>query len=172
MARFTGPVLVDTNTIIEAHRASAWRALSSGYALETVATVVMETHTGFQRRDPAQQIDQPALRASLRAVHEVTRLQEAKLKLKLMEEAIDLDAGEFALWAHLLERQDVWMLCGPDKASLRFGVQQGFRKRMISLEQLLGDAGMQRTRPPLRENFTKAWLDRVLGEFAIERMGQ
>ena len=39
---------------------------------------------------------------------------------------------------------------------------------MISLEQLLGDAGMQKTRPPLAENFTKAWLDRVLSEFVLE----
>jgi predicted nucleic acid-binding protein len=170
MARFTGSVLLDTNTIIEAHRVSAWRALSSGYALETVETVVMETHTGFQRRDPAQQIDQGALRASLGAVHAVSKLQEAKLKLKLMDEAIDLDAGEFALWAHIMDRENMWMLCGPDKASLRFGVRQGFRDRMISLEQLLGDAGMQRTRPALRENFSKAWLDRVLGEFALEGM--
>jgi hypothetical protein len=168
MARFTGTVLVDTNTVIEAHRVSAWRALSSGYSLETVEMVVIEAHTGFQRRDPAQQIDQPALRASLHAVHDVTPLQSARLKLKLMEESIDLDAGEFVLWAHMLERDDVWMLCGPDKASLRFGVRQGFRDRMISLEQLLSDVGMPRTRLPLRENFTKAWLDRVLGEFAVE----
>jgi hypothetical protein len=59
-------------------------------------------------------------------------------------------------------------LRGADKASLRFGVRQGFRNRMISLEQLLSDVGMPRTRLPLRENFTKAWLDRVLGEFAME----
>src|SRR5690606_6579627 len=140
---------------IEAHRVSGWRALSGGYTLETVETVVIETNTGFQRRDPAQQIDQADLRASLGAVHQVARLQEAKLKLKLMEEAIDLDAGEFALWAHMVDREDVWMLCGPDKASLRFGVQQGFRDRMISLEQLLADVGMPRPRQPLRENFTK-----------------
>ncbi|HJP67495.1 MAG TPA: hypothetical protein VJ846_01240 [Sphingomicrobium sp.] len=172
MARFTGSVLLDTNTIIEVHRVSGWRALSSGYALETVETVVMETHTGFQRRDPAQQIDQGALRASLRKVHQVNKLQEAKLRLKLLEEVIDLDAGEFALWAHMMDREDAWMLCGPDKASLRFGVRQGLRARMISLEQLLGDAGLQRTRPSLRDNFTKAWLDRVLGEFAIEGIGR
>lgn len=172
MARFSGTVLLDTNTIIEAHRVSAWRALCGGFALETVDDVVMETQTGFQRRDPAQHIDQVKLLAGLKAVHEVNGLQEARLKLELMEVGIDLDLGEFALWAHMLERNDSWMLCGPDKASLRFGVRSGFRDRMISLEQLLGDAGMTRTRPPLRENFTKAWLDRVLGEFALEGIGR
>ena len=34
MARWGGPVLVDTNAIIEAWRVNAWRALRGGYALE------------------------------------------------------------------------------------------------------------------------------------------
>ena len=38
MARFNGSILVDTNTIIEAHRVSAWKALTGGYAVETVNT--------------------------------------------------------------------------------------------------------------------------------------
>lgn len=168
MARFTGTVLVDTNTIIEAHRVSAWKALSGGYAVETVEKVQEETHTGHQRRDPEENIDQEALRASLKAVHPVTPAQKAKLKLMLMEQDIDLDDGEFDLWAHLLDRTDDWRLCGPDKASLRFGVKNGRRDRMISLEALLTDAGMAKTRPALRDNHTKAWLDRVLAEYAME----
>lgn len=168
MARFTGPVLVDTNTIIEAHRVSGWKALASGYRLETVETVTMETHTGFQRRDPAQAIDQAALRASLKSIHPVSRAQEIALKLMLMELDIDLDAGEFALWAHLLERQGDWRLCGPDRASMKFGVKTGRRDRMVSLEALLADAGMGKTRPPLRDNHTKAWLGRVLAEYAMQ----
>lgn len=168
MARFNGSVLVDTNTIIEAHRTSAWKALTGGYAVETVEAVEAETHTGFQRRDPEERIDQAALRASLKAIHPVTSAQKARLKLMLMELDIDLDDGEFALWAHLLERGDDWRLCGPDRASLKFGVKNGRRDRMISLEALLADAGMAKTRPPLRENHTKAWLDRVLAEYAME----
>ena len=172
MARFTGPVLVDTNTIIEAHRVSAWKALTGGYAVETVETVQTETHTGFQRRDPEQVIDQAALRASLKAIHPISRAQEVALKLMLMELEIDLDAGEFALWAHLLARQDDWRLCGPDRASMRFGVKTGRRERMVSLEALLSDAGMGKTRPPLRDNHTKAWLDKVLTEFAMQRIAR
>ena len=70
MARFTGPVLADTNGH-QAHRVLAWKALASGYAVETVESVTMETHTGVQRRDPAQAIDQAALCASLRAIYPV-----------------------------------------------------------------------------------------------------
>lgn len=172
MARFTGPVLVDTNTIIEAHRVSAWKALTGGYAVETVEAVQAETHTGFQRRDPEEVIDQAALRASLKAIHPVTRVQEAKLKLLLMEHDIDLDAGEFALWAHLIEKNGDWRLCGPDRASMRFGVKTGRRDKMISLEALLAEVGLAKTRLPLRDNHTKAWLDRVLADYAMQERGR
>lgn len=172
MARFTGPVLVDTNTIIEAHRVSAWKALANGYAVETVQTVIEETHTGYQRRDPAQAIDQAALRAALNAIHPVSPSQEIALKLMLMELNIDLDVGEFALWAHLLEQQGDWRLCGPDRASMKFGVMSGRRDQMVSLETLLADVGMAKTRMPLRDHHTKAWLDHVLAEYALQGLRQ
>jgi hypothetical protein len=168
MARFTGIVLVDTNTTIEAHRVSAWKALSGGYAVEMVEKVQEETHTGHQRRDREENIDQEALKTSLRTVHPVTPAQKAKLKLILMEQKIDLDEGEFDLWAHLLDRTDDWRLCGPDRASMKFGVKNGYRDRMSSLEVLLADAGMSKTRPPLHDNYTRAWLNRVLNEYVLE----
>jgi len=62
MARHRGPVLVDTNVMIECWRIGAWRALSNGYAVETVEDCVVETQTGFQRRRAAQQIDNKELR--------------------------------------------------------------------------------------------------------------
>ena len=62
MARHAGPVLVDTNAILECFRVGAWRALAGGYGVETVEDCVTETQTGYQRRRPEQQID--ARRAS------------------------------------------------------------------------------------------------------------
>ena len=50
MARHHGPVLVDTNVILECWRVGAWRALAGGYRVETVEDCVIETQTGFQRR--------------------------------------------------------------------------------------------------------------------------
>ena len=61
MARHRGTVLVDTNVILEAHRAGAWRALASGYPVETVEECVTETQTGYQRRSPERRIDEPAM---------------------------------------------------------------------------------------------------------------
>ena len=71
VARRHGPVLVDTNVILESHRVGSWRALTGGYGVETVEDCVTETQTGFQRRGPEQWIDAGALRASLAAVHSV-----------------------------------------------------------------------------------------------------
>jgi hypothetical protein len=169
MARVTGAVAVDTNTIIETHRVGAWKALASGYRLETVEDVVAETATGFQKRNPAEQIDQVALMRSLAAVHAVTPIELATVVLKAEE--IQLDAGEKAVWAHLLTRNDVWMLCGPDKASLRFGVRMGFRERMISLESLLQDIGMK-PKLDLKNAYSRQWLDANLSQYVVMEQGR
>jgi hypothetical protein len=69
MPQHDGPVLVDTNVILECWRVSAWQALTGGYRVETVEDCVIETQTGFQRRRAAQQIDKSRLLASLATVH-------------------------------------------------------------------------------------------------------
>ena len=166
MARHTGPVLVDTMTILDAHKWAAWKALSGGYSVETVEDCVVETQTGFQRRRPEENIDAAQLRKDLRAVHTVTEAQRANVLLNA--DGIALDLGEQSLWAHALTRTDAWVLCGPDKASLRFGVRMKCRDRMISLESLLLDVGFNPKN--LDEKHTAKWLDRVLGEFVIEEL--
>ena len=77
MARWRGPVLLDTNAVIEAWRVDAWRALCGGYLLETVEECVSETHTGFQRRRPEKQVDPKVLLAGLKAVHQVNDAERA-----------------------------------------------------------------------------------------------
>jgi hypothetical protein len=165
MARHRGPVLVDTNVILECWRVDAWRALSGGYAVETVEDCVIETQTGFQRRRREQQIDRNALIGSLAVVRKVGDLELAEAALRDPAHAF-LDVGERSLWAHALRRTDAWVLCGPDKASLRFGVRLGLRDRLVALEQLLGDVGY-RPRSPLKEAYTSKWLARTLTELAI-----
>ena len=131
--------MVDTNVILEAHRVGSWRALAGGYCLETVEDCVTETQTGFQRRLPEQRIDEKELRASLAVVHSVKDRERAVGTIRAPHIALDL--GEASLWAHALTRDDAWVLCGPDKASLRFGIQLGFRERLVSLESLLNNIG-------------------------------
>ncbi len=139
MARHRGPVLVDTNIIVECHRTRSWRALSGGYPVETVEDCVTETQTGFQRRRPEHRIDVVELRGSLNAVHSVGDRQRAEPGLRIPD--IALDRGEESLWAHAVHRSDAWLLCGPDKTSLRFGIRLGFRERLVSLERLLDGVG-------------------------------
>ena len=164
MARWRGTVLVDTNVIIEAWRVDAWRALSGGFALETVEECVIETQTGYQNRRPEQQVDREALVAGFKAVHKVPDAERAAALVRDGDIAM-LDEGEKALWAHALARSDAWVLCGPDKASLRIGIRANLRDRLIALERLLEDAGF-RPKTPLRTGYRQDWLSRTLIELA------
>ena len=169
VARHHGPVLVDTNVILETHRVGSWRALTGGYRVETVEDCVTETQTGFQRRRPERRIDAGELRASLAVVHSVGDRERAELAIRAHD--IVLDRGEASLWAHALHRDDAWVLCGPDKASLRFGVRMGFRERLVSLERLLDEVGY-RPRSSLRTAYTRRWLGGMLSELVlVERNG-
>jgi hypothetical protein len=165
MSRHRGPVLVDTNVIIECWRVSSWKALTSGYAVETVEMCEIETQTGLQRRTREQQIDRKMLRDTLKAVHSVTDAQRAGALLK-DEQLRFLDAGELMLWSHAITRPDAWVLCGPDKASLRVGIRLGFRERLVSLERLLSDVG-HRPKIELRQAHTQKWLEQTLTQLAL-----
>ena len=170
MARHQGPVLIDTNAILECFRVGSWRAVSKGYSVETVEDCVTETQTGFQRRRAESQIDAAQLVASLKAVHPVEDAQRAVVAVRAPD--IALDVGERSLWAHALTRSDVWVLCGPDKASMRFGVRLGLKNRLIALEALLDDAG-HRPKVALKLAYTTKWLQKVLGElFISEGLGR
>ena len=169
MARHQGTVLVDTNIILETHRTGSWRALSGGYPVETVEDCVAETQAGSQRRRAELQIHDGELRNSLNAVHPVGIREHAGLATQIS--GITLDRGEASLWAHALSRTDTWVLCGPDRASLRCGVRLGFRQRLASLEALLDDVGY-RSRTTLRPAYTRHWHERVLGELLLMEEGE
>lgn len=160
-------VLVDANAIIEAHRTRSWRALSRGWGVETVEACVTETQTGFQLRRREETIDVAELRSSLVAVHSVTVPERAELALR--KGSIALDEGEDALWAHAVGREDAWLLCGPDRASLRCGIRLGHRERLVSLEELLVGVGHHAS-TGLRPAYTKSWHDRVVGQIQIEEL--
>ncbi len=158
------PVLLDTNAIIEVHRIGAWRALVGGLRVETVEDCMTETQTGFQKRRLDQMIVASDLRASLADVHVVSSREHAELAVRIEE--IALDQGEEALWSHALSRQGDWLLCGPDRASLRCGVRLGFRERIVSLETLLKRVG-HRPKIILKNHYREKWLEKTLAEFVL-----
>ena len=159
------PILVDTNTIIEAHRVESLEILVRNYRIETVEECMTETQTGYPNRPEEQQIDARALRSSLAAVHLVEDKEKAELALQI--QGIHLDDGEEELWAHALSRNDAWFLCGPDTASIHAGVRLGFRERLITLESLFNGIG-HNPRIPLRDAYTQRWLRRALNKLVLE----
>lgn len=164
MAPHAGPVLVDTNVIIECHRTQLWRALASGYRLETTEDCVAETQAGRQNRRAPQRIDERALRRSLHNIHAVSDLEFARLALR--GHGLALDRGEESLWAHAPTRRDTWLLCGPDRASLHCGVLLDYRDRLVSLERLLDDVG-HRSRFRLKNAYTEKWHRRTMNELVL-----
>jgi len=158
------PILVDTNVILEAHRCRCWNPLVGGLQVETVEMCIAEAYTGQQRRRDQLIIDPGALRKSFHSVHAVSKSITAGIALL---DGPALDIGERELWAHAFHRQDAWVLCGPDAASMRFGYIHGFRDRMISLEELLRSVG-SRIPPDLRLHYKAAWLRELFAKFALE----
>jgi hypothetical protein len=75
-----------------------------------------------------------------------------------------IDDGERDLWAHAIGRSDEWTLCGPDRASMRWGYENGYRDRLISLGRLFADIGQ---RPKLRRHYEQAWLDEVMRKLVL-----
>ena len=101
------------------------------------------------------------------SVHAVGDRERAELAVRVPD--IWLDEGEACLWAHALQRDDAWRLCGPDKASLRCGMRLGFRERLVSLEALVESVG-HRPKATLRAQYTRNWLTRTLGELVLSEM--
>ena len=157
-------IFVDTNVIIESHRVGAWKALAGSYRVETVEDCVAETQTGFQWRRQEESIAVGALRETLAAEHGVGDRARAELAVRIA--GIALDRGEESLWAYALGREDVWWLCGPDRASLRCGVVLGLRERIVSLQVLLEGIG-HRPRRALKGHYTRKWQETALAELVF-----
>lgn len=167
MPRHAGTVFVDTNVILECHRVGAWKALTKGFIVETVDECVAETQPGAQRRRKEERINQDRLRNQLAAAHSVGNRDLAQLAV--CTPGLQLDEGEEALWAYAIGRDDDWVFCGPDAASLRCGVRLGFRERLRSLEGLLKDLG-HLPDIPLKEHYTEQWQRQKLDEIAFDEM--
>lgn len=159
-----GPVIMDANSAIEAHRVGAWDALASRYRLVMVDECIRETQTGHQRRRPEETICYATLVASLAERHPDDVL--AIMTLQLSPGGSFLDAGEMSMWAHALTRTDDWLACGADTASMKFGYDRRKHHHLVSLGGLLADIG-HRPVLPLRGNHQKAWLDDLMHQLAM-----
>jgi hypothetical protein len=146
-------VLVDTNVILEAHRVGAWTHLASWYALETESECVAECETGNQRRSVPIPIDTARLEDEV-IVHRLPYDELVRFRLRMGAEP-SLDPGEERLIASALLREDVWLICSPDKAAVRACHKLGMLDQVVALEDLTLASGL---RVRLRDSFTCHWL--------------
>jgi hypothetical protein len=140
--------------------------LAASFQVETVEECVLETQNGHMSRVPAQRIDEGALRGLLHAIHTVT---DAERAVVAAQGGPALDDGERDLWAHALGRGDPWVLCGPDRASMKFGFKAGHSARLVSLEALLVAAG-QPLPTALRAHYRDAWLADILNRLVVGKL--
>ncbi|NEX47170.1 hypothetical protein [Pseudotabrizicola algicola] len=157
-------ILVDACVIIEAHRTGTWTALHKGFALETVETCIVEAQTGKANRINQQILDSD-LRKCFQNIYAVTELERAMHAANFDGEMPALDAGELDLWIHALQRNDVWFLCGPDRASMKFGCQAGQKDKLVSLEQALSRLNIGAAN--LKAHYQERWLSDVKVKFTL-----
>lgn len=155
-------ILMDNNAVSTCYELGGWKALVSGFQLQTVEEVAIEAATGYQNRD----IIDPAEFRGVVVVHKVTRADRLARQSQYADLDL-LDNGERDLWVHATGRSDAWMLCGPDTASIRFGVRAGYGERLVSLEELLTKVGYS-IKGRLPDHFTKKWLQGKIAEFSLE----
>lgn len=163
MAKHRGPVLLDNNAIGDVVDLGLWKGLLASYPGQLVTVREIEGEAGTYFRGLS---DGVALMASLQQlrVHDVTRAERDAVAARTL--GVALDPGERDLWAHALGRQDGWILCGPDKGTLRASVKLGLEARIVSLETLLQDAGLSTKGLELHQ--TEAWLRRTIGPMIVE----
>lgn len=163
MAKHRGPILLDNNAIGDAVDLGVWAALLGAYGgqLETVREVEREAGTYFRELD-----DGMSLMASLKQVHVHDVTSQERNNLAVRTQGIGLDAGERDLWANAFSRSQGWILCGPDKASIRAAVRLGLSDKLVSLEELLRDAGLSIKGLPAQH--TAKWMRQTRGQLAVE----
>ncbi len=152
-----GPVyLFDTNAIIEAVRTGIWAAVAGGLSVETVEECQEECRRGDMLSSGYVAVEQADL-DRLRTVHVPSDPEIAAVIV--MDHAEGLHNGERDLFAHALHRlqSDDWLVCSPDKASVRFAVAVGYGDQIISLEEAVRRVGA-RVPSDLRDHFTERWL--------------
>lgn len=162
-------VLVDTNAIIESVRTGTWNALTGGLLFETVEKCVEEAEAGDSTNPSYVAVSGKDL-SRLAKVHRVSEKDRAN-HLLADPDAMGMDAGERDLFAHAHSREltgdSVWVICSPDKASIRAAVRIGWADRLVSLERLANEVGA-RPKPSFKQHFGEKFLSRFRTEYLLD----
>lgn len=157
-------VFLDTNIIIEAFRLKAWNELCSRFCVETVEKCRDEAFAGNPEHPDYDPVDPVLFARGLGALHKVNDLERSTF-IARRAEADSLDVGEFDLLAfidiHGLAAQSLIVLSTGDRNPAVVAGGFGWSDRLVTLEELLRDAGASRKAQNLRHQFTKRWLDQI-----------
>lgn len=160
-------VLVDANVIIEAIRTGCWAGITGQLTLESVEACWNETLAGSADTIPGYVAVTRDDLERMFAVHSVDDVTRAAFKLAYAD-ADGMDPGEHDLFAHAYSlTEEDWVLCSPDKASIRAAVALGFGDQLSSLEDLVKAVGA-RPNPALRRQHTSAWLSSFRTKVVLE----
>lgn len=157
------PILLDANAIAACHEFACWRAIAGAFRLETVEECIKEFQTGGYALQSQEYVDERTLRGQFRHVHNPTELELAEV---LLDGGAGIHCGEQHLWAHALGREDAWVLCGPDRGSMRFGCHRNHGQRLIALGSLL-DSLRHPSAGRLPHHYTQNWLEKVRRDFIL-----
>lgn len=161
-------VLVDTNAIIEAVRTRTWNGLTGGMLIETVEECRDEAGRGDSTK-PSYVVVSAADLGRMHRVHAVTPTHRADYLLTDTD-AAGMDPGEQDLFAHALQRVKsgdvVWVLCSPDKASIRAAVRLHWADQLRSLEALAAAVGA-RPKAPFKPHFQELFLSKYRTEYLL-----
>ena len=155
-------VLVDTNVIIEAHRAKCWRAIINFFRVETVEKCCEEAATGDKRRADYVAVDVEEMKKAV-AVHAVSLMELAEIETRLAEPD-RIDMGEKHLLAHAIAKPGAWYLSASDRAAVKAGNELRLLDRFVSLEALARAVGIS---TPLKRHFTEDWLRALRTEILL-----
>lgn len=124
--------------------------------METVEKCREEARTGSAYRPGYVRVQEKDLCDRLVA-YQVSDDALSQLTLHSAESAL-LDPGERHLWAHALDRTDVWVACTADAAAVRCAVRLGWAERLVSLEELLNACGARAAVKKLHKQFRSEQL--------------
>jgi len=158
-------VFVDTNVLLAAFPAGAWRRFAGAYRVETVEKCIEETQTGNPLTPGRVNIPFSELTGALAAIHVLPKHDLASFALKYPK-LQTLDDGERHLlaWlsAHEKPAPNVLWVTTADKAAIVACGALNWLDAIASFEKLLRDCGTpHEVLTRLGVQYQEAWLNAV-----------
>jgi len=163
-------VLLDADVVIEAFRQGIWDALIARTHVHVARAIIEEANfypdplTGQDRRiDLQSYIDQGKITV-------LDPDEEALAQVSnTCRRCLELHDGERSSLATLVRLGSEYRFCTGDKAAIQALVLLELSGQSISLDRLLGDAGIARP-GPLGNQFTEQYLERWLRQGSVLRV--